>query len=90
MRITLNHITPLLAVGAAAIAIAAAPSAVAEQPCTNLGGSKTICQSPRQCSDQRRASRAICAAISLLGRQLAFSSWRPSRVAVTGPPALPR
>ena len=46
MRITLNHITPLLAVGAAAIAIAAAPSAVAEQPCTNLGGSKTICQSP--------------------------------------------
>ena len=30
MRITLNHITPLLAAGAAAIAIAAAPSAVAE------------------------------------------------------------
>ena len=46
MRITLNHITQLLPAGAVAIAIAAAPSAVAEPPCTNLGGSKTKFQSP--------------------------------------------
>ncbi|HZA12255.1 hypothetical protein [Mycobacterium sp.] len=41
MRINLRHIAPLLAAGAAAVAIAAAPTAMAAsapQPCTMMGG----------------------------------------------------
>ena len=47
MRIKLNYIAPLLAAGAAAVAIAAAPSAAAADPqsCTQTG-SESICQSP--------------------------------------------
>jgi hypothetical protein len=47
MKIKGSHITPLLSAGAAALAIAAAPSAWAapsDQPCSNMGGS-TLCQS---------------------------------------------
>ena len=40
MRIEPNYMTPLLAAGLAAITLAAAPTAAAEQ------SSKTICQSP--------------------------------------------
>jgi hypothetical protein len=46
MRIKPNYITPLLAAGLAAITLVAAATAATEQSCTNLGGSKTICQSP--------------------------------------------
>jgi hypothetical protein len=49
VRIKLNYIAPLLAAGAAAIAIAAAPMAAAApttgQSC-GASGSGTICQSP--------------------------------------------
>ena len=57
MRVGLKYITPVLAAGAAAVAIAAAPIATAaptaasgpsqvQQSCTNLGGTQTECQSP--------------------------------------------
>jgi hypothetical protein len=49
MRITLNYITPLVVGAAAAAAIVAAPTAVADpdpgQPCIDTG-SATQCQSP--------------------------------------------
>ena len=48
MRIRANHITTPLLAGAAALAIAAAPSASAapnQPPCTDMRGS-TQCQSP--------------------------------------------
>jgi hypothetical protein len=49
VRIKLNYIAPLLAAGAAAVAIAAAPMAAAaptaEQSCS-ASGPGTICQSP--------------------------------------------
>ena len=41
MRIKLNHLKPLLAAGAAAVAIAAAPTAAAEESCSGA-----VCQSP--------------------------------------------
>lgn len=57
MQLGLNYIAPLLAAGAAAVAIAAAPIAAAaptapgntaqtEQSCANLGGTQTECQTP--------------------------------------------
>jgi hypothetical protein len=57
MRLGLNYIAPLLAAGAAAVAIAAAPIAAAastapadpaqvQQSCANLGGTQTECQAP--------------------------------------------
>lgn len=49
MRIKLSYFTPLLAAGALAAAIAAAPTAMADpvqQSCTYLGASETQCQSP--------------------------------------------
>jgi hypothetical protein len=57
MRIGLNYITPLLAVGAAAAAIVVAPSAAAaatapsnpaqaQQSCISLGGTQSKCQTP--------------------------------------------
>ncbi|MFL6087192.1 MAG: hypothetical protein ACJ74F_29145 [Mycobacterium sp.] len=46
MRIKLNYITPLLAAGAAAVVIAAAPTASAtDQQSCNGSGSGTVCQS---------------------------------------------
>ena len=46
MRITRNHLTPLLVVGAAMVAIAAAPVAAANVlTCTDIG-SATQCLSP--------------------------------------------
>jgi hypothetical protein len=47
VRIRINYITPVLAAGVAAVAIAAAPSAAAtpdDQLCSDMGGS-TQCQS---------------------------------------------
>jgi hypothetical protein len=41
MRIKMNYIAPLLAAGAAAVAIGAAPTAAAAQTCSG-----NICQSP--------------------------------------------
>lgn len=57
MRLGLNYIAPLLAAGAAAVAIAAAPIATAappahgnpapvQQSCTDLGGTQSECQAP--------------------------------------------
>jgi hypothetical protein len=57
MKRGLNYIAPLLATGAAAVAIAAAPVAAAaptapgdtsqtQQSCANLGGTQTECQAP--------------------------------------------
>ena len=57
MRLGLNYIAPLLAAGAAAVAIAAAPIAAAastapadpaqvQQSCSSLGGTQTECQAP--------------------------------------------
>jgi hypothetical protein len=57
MRIGLNYIAPLLAAGATAAAIVAAPIAAAaptapsspvqaQQSCTNLGGTQSECQTP--------------------------------------------
>jgi hypothetical protein len=57
MRLGLNHIAPLLAAGAAAVAIAAAPIATAaptapgdpaqvQQSCAALGGTQSECQTP--------------------------------------------
>jgi hypothetical protein len=57
MRLGLNHIAPLLAAGAAAVAIAAAPIATAartapgdpsqvQQSCATLGGTQSECQAP--------------------------------------------
>jgi hypothetical protein len=57
MKLVLNYIAPLLATGAAAVAIAAAPIAAAaptaagasspgQQSCTSLGGTQSECQSP--------------------------------------------
>jgi hypothetical protein len=57
MQLGLNYIAPLLAAGAAAVAIAAAPVAAAaptapgdnaqtQQSCANLGGTQTECQTP--------------------------------------------
>ncbi|MDT5070995.1 MAG: hypothetical protein QOH82_315 [Mycobacterium sp.] len=57
MRLGLNYITPLLAAGAAAVALAAAPIAAAaptapgdttqaQQSCSSLGGTQTECQTP--------------------------------------------
>jgi hypothetical protein len=46
--IRITYITPLLAAGAAAVALAAAPGALAAPnapPCSDVGGS-TLCQSP--------------------------------------------
>jgi Spy/CpxP family protein refolding chaperone len=60
MQLGLNYIAPLLAAGAAAVAIAAAPIAAAaptaptapsdpgqaQQSCANLGGTQSECQTP--------------------------------------------
>ena len=57
MRLGLNYIAPLLAAGAAVVAIAAAPIATAapvspgdhsqvQQSCANLGGTQSVCQTP--------------------------------------------
>ncbi|MDT5333734.1 MAG: hypothetical protein QOF31_5031 [Mycobacterium sp.] len=57
MKLGLNYIAPLLATGAAAVAIAAAPIAAAaptapgdtspaQQSCANLGGTQSECQAP--------------------------------------------
>ena len=47
MRMTLQYITPLLAACAAAVAIAAAPTAFAiDQQSCNGNGSGTVCLSP--------------------------------------------
>jgi hypothetical protein len=49
VRMKLNHIAPLLAAGAAAVAIAAAPIAAAAPstvPSCGASGAGTICQSP--------------------------------------------
>jgi hypothetical protein len=57
MKLGLNCIAPLLATGAAAVAVAAAPIAAAaptapgdttqaQQSCANLGGTQTECQAP--------------------------------------------
>jgi hypothetical protein len=57
MRLGLNYIAPLLATGAAAVALAAAPIATAaptapgdpspvQQSCSSLGGTQSECQSP--------------------------------------------
>jgi hypothetical protein len=57
MRIGLNYIAPLLAAGATAASIVAAPIAAAvptapsnpaqaQQSCTNLGGTQSECQGP--------------------------------------------
>jgi hypothetical protein len=57
MQLGLHYIAPLLATGAAAVAIAAAPMAAAaptapgdtgqtQQSCANLGGTQTECQTP--------------------------------------------
>jgi hypothetical protein len=57
MQLGLRYIAPLLATGAAAVAIAAAPIAAAaptapgdsmqtQQSCTSLGGTQTECQAP--------------------------------------------
>jgi hypothetical protein len=57
MKLGLNYIAPLLATGAAAVAIVAAPVAAAaptapgdtsqnQQSCTSLGGTQTECQAP--------------------------------------------
>jgi hypothetical protein len=49
MRIKLSYVTTLLAAGAAATAIAAAPTAMADpgpQSCVYLGVSATQCQTP--------------------------------------------
>jgi hypothetical protein len=47
MSMKLKYITPLLAAGAAAVAIAAAPTAfAADQQSCNGSGSGTVCQSP--------------------------------------------
>jgi hypothetical protein len=57
MRLGLNYIAPLLAAGAAAVAVAAAPIAAAaptapgattqaQQSCSSLGGTQTECQTP--------------------------------------------
>ncbi len=42
----LRHISALVAAGAASVAIAAAPAAVAAQTCTYVGSQTTQCQSP--------------------------------------------
>ena len=53
MRIKLNHLTPLLAAGAAAVAIAAAPTAAAEEtapaPCASHPATFRL-TTPRPCS----------------------------------------
>jgi hypothetical protein len=57
MRLGLNYIAPLLVVGAAAVAVAAAPIAIAaptapghssqvQQSCADLGGTQSVCQTP--------------------------------------------
>ena len=57
MQLGMNYIAPLLAAGAAAVAIAAAPiaaaaptapgaTAPAQQSCANLGGTQSECQTP--------------------------------------------
>jgi hypothetical protein len=57
MKLGLNYLATLLATGAAAVAVAAAPIAAAaptapgdttqaQQSCTNLGGTQTECQTP--------------------------------------------
>jgi hypothetical protein len=47
MGMKLQYITPLLAAGAAAVAIAAAPTAfAADQQSCNGSGSRTVCLSP--------------------------------------------
>jgi hypothetical protein len=57
MKLGLNYLAPLLATGAAAVAIVAAPVAAAaptapgdtsqtQQSCTSLGGTQTECQAP--------------------------------------------
>jgi len=46
MRIKLTYVTPLLAVGAAAVAIVAAPTAAALPKICAANGAGTTCQSP--------------------------------------------
>ena len=57
MRLGLNYIAPLLVAGAAAVAVAAAPIAIAaptapghssqvQQSCADLGGTQSVCQTP--------------------------------------------
>ncbi|MDT5096399.1 MAG: hypothetical protein QOC76_136 [Mycobacterium sp.] len=57
MQLGLRYVAPLLATGAVAVAIAAAPLAAAaptapsdptqvQQSCTNLGGTQSECQAP--------------------------------------------
>jgi len=53
MGLKLQYITSLLAAGAAAVAIAAAPTAfAADQQSCNGSGSGTVCLSPGNVSDQ--------------------------------------
>jgi hypothetical protein len=54
----LHYITPLLAAGAAAVVIAAAPTALAtDQQSCNGSGSGTVCQSRGNVTDYRRLRR---------------------------------
>jgi hypothetical protein len=46
MRIRMKYITPALATGAVAVAIAAAPTAAAQHTCTGLSTGATICETP--------------------------------------------
>ena len=88
MRIKLTYIAPLLAAGAAAVAIAAAPTAAAAKCAELLGKNLPVA---RQCSDQRRPSpRSVLS----LRRSHAVSARRPRRpygltpkvAAAIGPP----
>ena len=84
MRINLIHIAPLLAAGAAAVAISAAPTAAAAPiPARKylhperLGKPVRI---GRQCRDQQHPDHPFHASIPNVGGRLAVSS-RPSHVA---------
>jgi|tagenome__1003787_1003787.scaffolds.fasta_scaffold20956026_1 hypothetical protein len=46
MTITRRYLPSMLLAVAAAASIAAAPTALAEQSCTNLGANSTMCQTP--------------------------------------------
>jgi len=73
MRIKLTYIAPLLAAGAAAVAIAAAPTAAAAKCAELLGKNLPVA---RQCSDQRRPSPR---SVSSLRRRYAVSARRRRR-----------
>jgi hypothetical protein len=58
MRITMKYITSALATGAVAVAIAAAPTAAAQQTCTGLSTGATICETPGNAEVNDSLSRA--------------------------------